>query len=523
MENLSERSKRSLSLFSLPLNMGEINIPRHMSRISWFLLIIAVVGGLLTTNPVSAENKLKCFSKIGDIKLGWNDEDQGLVTVNSDGIHKAVCRYPYNFLRGNPTAHASVLVQWCEAQPCGKVNQISGHFENKVPSKSKQAVIAEEITYDTHSRFVAAAQEFQDLKMDLLKQAERRAIPKDTCQKLCKNDHEIWMGPDIYDCSNGACGCEKGWEMKAQGCVSCDDICKKEGNHLVYNSEESTVNTCICECDEGYESDYDDSANKICKKVQCPKNAQNVVDITGSCPKDRKYGTSCCCDNGYVPWEDTCIKEGDAHCGRGGCEGGEDCFKCPEDCKCYSPEYCNPFSKNKDLDTGCSSDPKTACIFVDMSITPNQHFWMAPKENKMREYFRSLGYAINIVHKGWDSHLYECLGNPSTKAIAFFGHGTEPEEGKPAIPTIRSFNSTQLMNNLCGYILRKYRRAGMSKTNAQKMAMKRCKNLNLDYAYILACYSLDDTSMADYLVRSGGVYWGGAWCGEGDWLVREVH
>jgi hypothetical protein len=30
----------------------------------------------------------------------------------------------------------------------------------------------------------------------------------------------------------------------------------------------------------------------------------------------------------------------------------------------------------------------------------------------------------------------------------------------------------------------------------------------LDYAYIHTCHSLDDTSLADALVKSGGTFWG---------------
>jgi hypothetical protein len=55
---------------------------------------------------------------------------------------------------------------------------------------------------------------------------------------------------------------------------------------------------------------------------------------------------------------------------------------------------------------------------------------------------------------------------------------------------------------------------------AREIASKRFKegHLNLDYAYIHACHSFDDKSLAHALVRPGGIFWGEKgllWASEG--------
>jgi hypothetical protein len=74
-------------------------------------------------------------------------------------------------------------------------------------------------------------------------------------------------------------------------------------------------------------------------------------------------------------------------------------------------------------------------------------------------------------------------------------------------PTIEDQNSLGLQNAIYGCLLRRYS-ARMDRDEAKNRANDRSTNPNLDYAYVHACYSLDDRSLADYLVRSGGTYWG---------------
>ena len=75
-------------------------------------------------------------------------------------------------------------------------------------------------------------------------------VPED-CSLYCRNkfDHGIWDRESEYpDCG---CICEKGWEMRAEGCVECYDICKEKGEHYVYDPDESDDNICECKCEDG--------------------------------------------------------------------------------------------------------------------------------------------------------------------------------------------------------------------------------------------------------------------------------
>jgi len=137
-----------------------------------------------------------------------------------------------------------------------------------------------------------------------------REHASENCEEYCsKNyEHSIWDGDsDWPDCG---CICEKGWEMRFEGCVPCDVICKEKGDHFVYDADKSYDNACECKCEDGYENDY---YIEKCKKVECPPNSTNVADLAGSCPKDRKLNRHCCCDEGYINYmnEGVCIKKED--------------------------------------------------------------------------------------------------------------------------------------------------------------------------------------------------------------------
>lgn len=138
----------------------------------------------------------------------------------------------------------------------------------------------------------------------------------DNCDDHCKTtsgenaEHAIGEG----DYPNCDCECEKGWTMEEQGCVSCEDFCeKKEGGHYIYDPDKSYTNICECKCEDGYKSDWDDSGNKICKKVECPTNSTNVTDLPGSNlpSNNRKLNRDCYCDEGYTQSYGECVVEAD--------------------------------------------------------------------------------------------------------------------------------------------------------------------------------------------------------------------
>jgi len=109
----------------------------------------------------------------------------------------------------------------------------------------------------------------------------------------------------------------------------------------------------------------------------------------------------------------------------------------------------------------------------------------------------------------------DALSNPSTKAIAYFGHADAPK--------IEGQDAAQLRDNIFRSALEKYRALGLEEPEAREKARERADKPNLDYAYMFSCHSLDNTSLADYLLRSGGTYWGekgrlfGLW-----WLEKYV-
>lgn len=178
---------------------------------------------------------------------------------------------------------------------------------------------------------------------------------------------------------------------------------------------------------------------------------------------------------------------------------GEYCYNCSKDCKCDQGKICDPFSKYTNPKTKCS--PKVAYIVVSSDVSVYELYWVLPRVNHMREYYRSRNYqTISILMRDKDE-VFEALSYPSTKAIAYFGHAGVPSiEGSPA-QDLRD-------NILYGILSKKYRALGLQRNEAQNKAKERTDQPNLDYAYIHTCHSLDDTSLANYLLRSNGTYWG---------------
>ena len=47
-----------------------------------------------------------------------------------------------------------------------------------------------------------------------------------------------------------------------------------------------------------------------------------------------------------------------------------------------------------------------------------------------------------------------------------------------------------------------------SKDKLEKILADRVEHPNLEHVYMFSCYSLDNMTMRDYLLQSGGTYWG---------------
>ena len=320
------------------------------------------------------------------------------------------------------------------------------------------------------------------------------------CEEYCSKGYknEQWDGTSKWPYCE--CICKKGYEGREEGCVPCEVICReKGGEHYIEDNAKSEPNSCACTCEDGYEYDY---SSKKCEIVDCPPNSTNVAKLGGACPQDRKLNRYCCCDNGFVPWEGTCLKEedlpGKVVCGKWGCQEGEDCLNCPQDCKCSEPEICDPFSEYTNPETKCS--PKVAYVFISSGIKTSEKYWILNKINRIRKYYRSLGYKTISVEVNDLDDVVDKLSNPSTKAIAYFGHAAEP--------SIEYSDAAGIKNSIYLTLYKKYQGSGINHIEADQRAHERCEHPNLDYAYIHTCNSLDDTSLADYLLRPGGTYWG---------------
>jgi hypothetical protein len=332
-----------------------------------------------------------------------------------------------------------------------------------------------------------------------IRHCECKEVAEKDCSEYCENllDHGIWDEQSEYpEC---ACICEKGWEMTEDGCVACSKICeKKGGNHYIYDPDKSYDNACECKCEDGYEYDY---YNEKCEKKVCPLNSTNVVDFTGSCPKDRKLNRHCCCDEGYINYMGggVCIKKEDVPgtlvCGKWGCQEGEDCLNCPEDCVC-APGICDPFSEYVNPENKCS--PKVAYLFISSDLNCYLHYWCMYKLNELKGRYRSLGYKTIVVRLNGD--VIDKLSNPSTKAIAYFAHG--------AFPSLEGLRAWDIRDEIETDLISKYGNLGMSNAEVRQRAGERSLHPNLDYAYIHTCHSLDDETLANYLLRPGGTYWG---------------
>ena len=226
-----------------------------------FIIVFLVANLFIPVNSVSAEDKfLVCPSEVGEVRLDWRPEHSGLVVVREDGIRQAVCTYVVSYDNfDNPELFVSYLVQWCEELPCDNLRVPSGHWSNEVWSRDKWAFVAEEIKWPTVPKIADAAEEFQDLKMYLLAQVEEWAVSRSiNCNAHCKAntmsnaDHAIGEG-DYPECK---CQCEKGWTMRYEGCVSCEDVCQEKGSQYVYDPDQSSIDTCVCR--EADESQIDD-------------------------------------------------------------------------------------------------------------------------------------------------------------------------------------------------------------------------------------------------------------------------
>lgn len=297
--------------------------------------------------------------------------------------------------------------------------------------------------------------------------------------------HWVWDGNSEADsCS---CICEQGWQPDESGdCVSCDEFCAGLDPRALGDPAESTPNICACRCAADL-MQWDPEGKCVCS-VGAEPSGDGCV-----CKEGWEYneeGTGC------VPAEEPTPEGSPTPVG---CQldKGMTCASNPLQCSCLDGKICDIFSKYRD-NVGCAKP--IAVYMVSPELTTYEQWWLSIKMSHIQRFFRSKGYQVEIVTMKTGDEATEALGNPSTRAVAYFGHG--------AYPSIEHVSSDKLKNAIHTNLVTRYRKAGLTKDQANQLASERSSQLNMDYAYIHTCYSLSDTTLRDFLVKPGGTYWG---------------
>jgi len=197
----------------------------------------------------------------------------------------------------------------------------------------------------------------------------------------------------------------------------------------------------------------------------------------------------------------------------------EDCLDCREDCACGPDEVCDPSSDYRNGETMCG--PKVAYVFISNGLSWYHEWWASDDIARIRKFYAAQGYTVPpSIYVDHINDIAPYLSRPSTRAIAYAGHGEEPG-GKPTIEAEAATTGNYSVKaaiaatgkgdkgflGVCQF--GPYASKWVdSKDMLERILADRVERPNLDYVYMFACYSLDDTSMRDYLLRSGGTYWG---------------
>jgi hypothetical protein len=187
---------------------------------------------------------------------------------------------------------------------------------------------------------------------------------------------------------------------------------------------------------------------------------------------------------------------------------------CP---KCVSGKIYDPSSVYANPITGCS--PKMAIMFTtysDPEIDWRHKLAIGVRYGHISEFFKSKGYTIISIEIGTDGleKIVEYLIKPSTKAIAFFGHGGIRIKEKPFWwddynPSLGSYQTPALSRKSKEFAKKYYENNYcLSKKEVERKATMKANNIALDYAYIFACHSLDNNDLRDFLISPNGIYWG---------------
>jgi hypothetical protein len=351
-----------------------------------------------------------------------------------------------------------VLLHELDGQPAGEYDPAAGRVSLKVDEAFMRQYSGAEYTFRVESRL-------------------------STCELTCSaHPNMIWDGEgDGTYCS---CICAQGWQSDDQGvCVACDQMCPAWDARSQYDPQNNQPNSCACRC-SGALIEWDFGQDRC----RC---------VTGSEP----VGDECRCLEGTEPDSrgTGCVsKEPTEPAPPGECQPGKNCLNDPADCSCPAGQVCDPFSDLKDAATLCS--PRVAYVFISDEVTAYETYWILFKINHIRRFFREQGYVVQTIMVSDFDDMSLRLGGPAAGAMAFFGHASQP--------SLEGLDSVGVGNRLFADLQIAYGAAGLDRERARQLANERSRNLNLDYAYVHTCHSLDNTSLRDRLVKPGGTYWG---------------
>ena len=183
--------------------------------------------------------------------------------------------------------------------------------------------------------------------------------------------------------------------------------------------------------------------------------------------------------------------------------------ECACDCKLGS-EWNREFTR-------CNLKKPTAYLFISDNLSNYEAAWTVHKRKHIRNYFRQKGYEVWTMKHPKREGMLDRILQSNTRAIAYFGHGAGYDSkwnyvmgSENVKPTIEYNNARELLERAESKVIETYIDMGMSRQKAEQHSKARFLNntFGLEYAYIHACFSLDDTSMAHALLKSGGTYWG---------------
>jgi hypothetical protein len=320
------------------------------------------------------------------------------------------------------------------------------------------------------------------------------------------------------DCDNNPeNGCESNTQTDTTNCGACGTRCAEHG----------TCSNGKCGCETGYVAD---KGGKCVKFGSCNNNT-----VCESTYGERCYSCrDCACSGGQA-----CVKSVRTDAAAMMHENG--CFDCDKDCKNTWGEHALFSRLNEqgacscicDLgyvmaDDKCKMKPKTAIIFVG-KFNWWENMWIQHKLMHIREYYEKLGYDVVLknVNEETDASgntvktelngITEELVSANVDAIAYFGHGgysktvnTTSGTKEVWLPTLAGADADNVVQNMNLKLIKAYEDQGMPTERAKELAKKRLSgdSLNLKYAYIHSCNSLNDNSLSKALMAPGGEFWG---------------